>query len=156
MFQILIEESHNISLPGQKFLQALEMINHDILKQLYLLNHEYSILLCNNSFIQELNNSYRKKNYPTDVLSFVFDKDSTQNIYLGDIIISTDKAQEQAIEYNIIYEEELARLIIHGLLHLIGFNHEKDQESSNKMFSIQDQYMNKFMQLYKGHNSSLI
>lgn len=81
---------------------------------------EFSILFTNNEELHTLNRDYRGKDKPTDVLSFPDDSDD----YLGDLAISIDKAVSQAKTYNCTLEEELVRLIIHGYLHLRGYDHE--------------------------------
>lgn len=158
MVDISIEESHHSELPNHKFLSTLENISNNILTQFHYSDRTYSVLLCNNTFIQELNKYYRHKDYATDVLSFAFDEgeDWINSQSLGEIIISTEKAVEQAKEFHVSYEEELARLMIHGLLHLIGFDHEQNQQAHQEMFIIQDKYMNQFMQLYISQDSALI
>jgi len=80
-----------------------------------------SLILCSDYFIRKLNRSYRGKDKPTDVLSFEFgDAD-----LLGEIYISLQRAKAQARAYGLTYEEELKRLLIHGLLHLMGYDHIK-------------------------------
>lgn len=90
---------------------------------------EISILFCNNKFITELNKKYRGKDYPTDVLSF----EGFEN-FLGDIVISIEKAKEQKKE---TLQKEIEMLITHGILHIIGYNHEKNNEEYIKFFNIQ-------------------
>ncbi|GEM_PF-402403 len=102
-----------------------------------------TLLLTNNKEIQNLNKIHRKINKPTDVLSFHLNKREQLNQkYLGDIIISIEKAKKQAIEQNKTIEEELIMLIIHGFLHLIGYDHEKIKDE-RIMFSLQDKILNK-------------
>jgi len=81
--------------------------------------------------IRELNRRYRKKNRPTDVLSFGLGEDGM----LGDVIICPSVAKMNAKEYGMEYMEEISRLFVHGLLHLIGYEHGK------KMFDLQDRIL---------------
>ena len=102
-------------------------------------NSEVSIFLTDNDYIQELNHLYRGKNYSTDVLSFAmqekgegepdFSFPEDENI-LGDIVISMEKAEEQCRAYGHSFERELVYLAIHGLLHLLGYGHEEEQEKT--------------------------
>ena len=85
---------------------------------------------------EKLNTLHRKKNYPTDVLSFPIEEEFPEGYYLGDIFICYPIAIQQARENNISAEEELIRLMIHGILHLAGFDHEKD---SGEMLKKQEQ-----------------
>ncbi|MEJ6952020.1 rRNA maturation RNase YbeY [Natronospora cellulosivora (SeqCode)] len=84
---------------------------------------EISFAMLDNQQIQILNKQYRNKDCPTDVLSFIMDED-----IWGDIIISTERAIEQANEYNHSVERELAFLAVHGILHLLGYDHQTPGE----------------------------
>lgn len=94
---------------------------------------EVNITVCDNVYIQELNKLHRKKDVPTDVLSFPFYDFDTPNIttLLGDIIISIDKAKEQAETYGHSLKRELCFLAAHSALHLLGYDHENDKEREN-------------------------
>ncbi|MFP4015427.1 MAG: rRNA maturation RNase YbeY, partial [Halanaerobiales bacterium] len=80
---------------------------------------EISFALVNNSMIQELNGKYRQIDSPTDVLSFSMDEE-----IWGDIIISTERAASQAEEYGHSLEREMGFLAVHGILHLLGYDHK--------------------------------
>jgi len=82
-----------------------------------------------------LNRQYRGIDRATDVLSFPQTENRTQNFVLGDIVINLPRAKRQAAEQGITLNEELKRLMIHGLLHLIGYDHEKSRYQKNKMRS---------------------
>ncbi|HAA08256.1 MAG: rRNA maturation RNase YbeY [Syntrophomonadaceae bacterium] len=100
-------------------------------------NTEVSIMIVDNDYIQELNFIYRGHNMPTDVLSFAmnelgeeepdFDFSGEVNV-LGDIVVSLEKAQEQSQEYGHSLERELGYLVAHGMLHLLGYDHETEEE----------------------------
>lgn len=86
---------------------------------------EISITFCDQSRIRELNRLYRGIDSPTDVLSFPLEEEK----WLGDIIISVPQAIKQAEEFGHSFERELYFLIVHGFLHLLGYDHEmKEQE----------------------------
>jgi len=98
-----------------------------------LIEHgEVSVSLVNNEEIHELNLKYRGIDAPTDVLSFPMD-----GYILGDIVISMEKAIEQAKEYGYGIERELGFLVAHGMLHLLGYDHE-DKSSEREMFTAQE------------------
>ncbi|MFW5999465.1 MAG: rRNA maturation RNase YbeY [Halanaerobiaceae bacterium] len=82
-------------------------------------NAEVSVVFTDNEQIKKLNKKYRKKNEPTDVLSFPLDDN-----LLGDIIISIERAREQAEEYGHSDRREISYLFVHGLLHLFGYGHD--------------------------------
>lgn len=95
---------------------------------------ELSITLTDNLHIQAINRRYRGIDRPTDVISFALNEseepeiqDAEVNI-LGDIIISLERAAEQAAEYGHSYRREVAFLTVHGLLHLLGYDHMEDEE----------------------------
>jgi len=67
---------------------------------------------------------------------------------LGDVVISTEKARDQAKENELSWEGELANLAIHGLLHLLGYDHERGEEDAREMFSLQDEYLEWFLKEY--------
>jgi probable rRNA maturation factor len=101
-------------------------------------NSEISILLVDNSYIKELNFIYRNQNRPTDVLSFAMnelaedepDYESLEDVnVLGDIVVSLEKAVEQSEEYGHSISRELGYLVAHGMLHLIGYDHETEEEA---------------------------
>lgn len=101
-------------------------------------NSEVSILLVDNSYIKELNLIYRSQNVPTDVLSFAMneladDEPEYDNVgevnVLGDIVISLEQALTQSQDYGHTLSRELGYLVAHGMLHLIGYDHETEEEA---------------------------
>jgi probable rRNA maturation factor len=84
---------------------------------------DLSVFFCNNAIIQKLNNQYRNLDESTDVLSFMMGEMAGENYLPGDIVISLEKTEENAIKFNVIPKEELHRLLIHGILHLSGMDH---------------------------------
>jgi probable rRNA maturation factor len=98
---------------------------------------ELSVLIVDNAYIQELNFIYRSQNQVTDVLSFAMNELSEDepdclspentNI-LGDIVISLEQALEQSQEFGHSLERELGYLLAHGMLHLLGYDHESEDE----------------------------
>lgn len=103
---------------------------------------DLSIVVCDDDFIQALNKQYRDVDRPTDVLSFPSDEvdpgDGTR--YLGDIVISLPRATAQAIEANHPVGDELAMLAIHGVLHLLGHDHQNEIEKA-EMWAKQESYL---------------
>jgi len=118
--------SENIDVDCSPFVQAAEQA----LASLGLSAVELSILLCDDDFIHPLNRDYRGKDKPTDVLSFAMREEGDPNDpVLGDVIISIERAQEQATERGHEIGVELALLLVHGILHLLGYDHEDDEEA---------------------------
>lgn len=86
---------------------------------------EISVVLTDDKEVHQLNLSYRGKNKPTDVLSFSqIESGAMFTTSLGDVVISLDTTLNQADSYGNTFEEELLRLLIHGILHLAGYDHE--------------------------------
>lgn len=113
---------------------------------------ELSINFVDNKKIQALNRNYRQINKPTDVLSFAMQEigegeidilDEDLPLLLGDIVISVDKAKEQAKSYDHSLERELCFLALHGFLHLIGYDH-MTKEDEQQMFSRQKVILGEF------------
>ena len=90
-----------------------------------LTSKDIELIILNNNEIQELNKEHRNIDKATDVLSFPLEFDMP-NMPLGSIVISLDFVEEKAKEYGHTKEEEFSLLFIHGLLHLLGFDHEVD------------------------------
>lgn len=107
-------------------------------------NLETTIVFVGDKKIRELNRTFRKKDYVTDVLSFAYFNDipnrlnpSYSTYELGDIVISAPQAKRQAVEQGLELKEEISRLLIHGLLHLLGYDHESSQKDAIKMKRIE-------------------
>ena len=96
------------------------------------LNHEVSVLLTNDEEIRELNKKYRKIDKPTNVLSFSITSDTIVNELrmIGDIVISKEKILSEAKDQNKTFNDHLAHIVIHGLLHLLDFTHDSKEDST--------------------------
>ncbi|MDR0271961.1 MAG: rRNA maturation RNase YbeY [Clostridiales bacterium] len=109
-------------------------------EDLKALNYEVSISFVSDEEIRELNNKYREQDKPTDVLSFPTMEAPPGKIFpMGDIVISTETAARQAQEYGHTYERELTFLTVHGMLHLLGLDHEASLEDEKIMEEITDE-----------------
>lgn len=107
---------------------------------------EVSVTFTDNEGIRELNAAHRNIDRPTDVLSFpLFEKEELQYAVdgdaLGDIVISLEKAREQANEYGHSFEREVAFLTVHSMLHLLGYDHEISEEDEKEMFEKQEEIL---------------
>ena len=116
-------------------------------KKLKLKNVIFNVIIVNNKKIHEINKKYRKIDKPTDVISFALE-DSKENFtskirMLGDIYISYEKVKSQALEYNHSLVRELCFLAIHGLLHLLGYDHMK-KEDEIRMFELQKELLDSY------------
>ena len=122
---------------------AQKVFTHLHLKDDYLVD----VNVVDNAFIHQINRDYRNVDRPTDVISFAFlDDDSEKDlvgqkqISLGTILISFEKAIEQANEYGHSLNREMSFLFVHGLLHLLGYDH-MSEEDEKKMFTLQDEIL---------------
>ena len=90
----------------------------------------FTLLLSNNKNIQKLNRLFRKKNKPTDILSFPFTKKMgiSKQTYLGDIIISYNFLNKPKSLNTKLFKEKVIKIFIHGFLHLLGFDHKKNKD----------------------------
>ena len=140
------QQSHDIDV------SKLRQVAQFILKALHCEERcEVSIALVDDSAIHLLNRQYRGIDRPTDVLSFALQdaeglspsvaETAEQPLVLGDVIISTDTAQRQADERGHSLEKEISILVIHGMLHLFGYDHEDDDEAE-EMEALERQLLN--------------
>lgn len=120
-----------------------------VLKKLQLSGWELSVLFCKDDFIQELNKNYRQLDMPTDVLSFnsgsiYEDEVGVEWFSAGDIVISVDTLAKNAVEFNVSQDQELKRLLIHGILHLSGMDHS-DNSPKQPMLQFQEIVLQDFI-----------
>lgn len=104
-------------------------ISESALRGLGYGDSELSVLITGNDEIRALNKEYRKIDKATDVLSFPMEDTEM----LGDIVISYEKTLSQAREFKVTVDEELGRLLVHGLLHLLGYDHVKGGRQAKEM-----------------------
>ena len=116
---------------------------------------EVSVTFIDDKGIQELNNRFRKKDAPTDVLSFPlfdYEGESDEPIFdelsqnLGDIVISLERAMAQANEFGHSFEREVAFLVAHSMLHLLGYDHVDSEEDDKEMRQRQREILEKMGQ----------
>lgn len=140
------------SVPENHFELIEGLLNLTALKENISENTEVSITFVDNNEIQEINRDYRNLDKPTDVISFALEETTEGEVeivgddipvILGDIIISVEKAKEQAEEYNHSFERELGFLAVHGLLHLLGYDHMTEQDEK-EMFQKQEEILGEF------------
>lgn len=110
----------------------------------YLLNQqsiELNLLITDDETIKKINLGTRKKDSVTDVLSFPYSdlKIKLPHVNLGEIVISIESADKQAVMVGHTFKEEFYRLLVHGFLHLLGFDHEKNQEDEIEMQKMEDE-----------------
>ncbi len=98
---------------------------------------ELSIYLTDDETIRLLNKNFRGKDKATDVLSFIYDEQVGGYKLLGEIVISIDTAKRQAKELGHSLEEEIKRLLVHGFVHLLGYDHELGEEEEKRFMELE-------------------
>ena len=141
-FEIINETEEEI-----KELEEINKLLDFALKYQDINNAIFNIIIVDEETIKEINRTYRNKDSVTDVISFALEDDKTfiktEFRILGDIYICLNKAKSQAIEYNHSFLREIAFLTIHGLLHLLGYDHmEKNDEEV--MFKLQEMILSEY------------
>lgn len=123
-----------------------DFINY-CLSKLNLNNVMFNVIIVDNDNIQNINNLYRNINKPTDVITFALEDNKLINTpgvrVLGDIYISYDKVISQASEYNHSIKREISFLAIHGILHLLGYDHMNSSDEKI-MFDLQKEMLNSY------------
>ncbi len=136
---ILVNNIQEIIPVEEQWLNLLEDVLQNALNAHKKPQSEVSVVLVDNQYIQELNSQYRGLDQPTDVLSFAMEEDATEGQevlpedapeLLGDIFISMERAVEQSKEYEHSLIRELNYLAIHGLLHLLGYDHQTPEDTA--------------------------
>jgi len=114
------------NLLSEKELKEIEKKTEKALKYLKFHKKEVSLVLTDNRTIKKLNKQYLERHYPTNVLAFPFSKEKPRvsNI-LGEVIVSVEKARQEAKLYQLNFKNYLFAIIIHGLIHLLDYDHEK-------------------------------
>jgi probable rRNA maturation factor len=137
--------------PGaRRYRSAVSADARRLLKLLSVDNCELSLVLTGDSPIRELNRNFRGKDCSTDVLSFsqlegdaalgpepAAAYDHAMRTTLGDVVISMDTAKRQAEQLGITLESRLRSLLIHGVLHLLGYDHERSRAEARRMFALE-------------------
>ena len=114
-----------------------------LLKELGFKDSEVSLLLVDDDQIREINKDYLQRDRPTNVISFAMTEGAFGDVHpeiLGDIILSVETAARDAMACDIDFMDEVEFLLIHGLLHLVGYNHENvESKEANKMKKLEQE-----------------
>lgn len=121
--------------------QAKRIIGELIKEEKPNLDGEIRFIFIEDEYSRKINKQYLNHDYPTDVISFPFE--STNQYVEGEVYVNVEQAAEQAADYKVSLEEEVWRLMIHGILHLLGENDSTSSERE-KMRQKEDHYLAKF------------
>jgi len=126
-------------------MQVLEKLIKYTLANEHIRDYEVGVTLVDDEGIRKLNKQYRKKDEPTDVLSFHLTDETPpgDSIVIGDIVISMERALKQSLEYGHSLLRETAFLLVHGIYHLLGYTHD-DIESEQKMRKKEEEILKYF------------
>ena len=102
---------------------------------------EVNLIFCSDEYLLKMNVEYLQHDYYTDIISFDY---CEANRILGDLFISKDRVLDNAVLNNVTFEQELHRVIVHGVLHLCGYK-DKSEEEENLMRSKEDYYLSKIV-----------
>ncbi|MEK6554922.1 MAG: rRNA maturation RNase YbeY [Bdellovibrionota bacterium] len=124
------------------------LVKHKILsasqKKLLRLKPELVIVFVSSAQMKKINKQFRGKEYATDVLSFTGEGLSDEKApSLGELVLCAPVIKRQAREHGLAFEEELGYMVLHGMLHLLGFDHELSKAEAARMFKIQDEIFEK-------------
>lgn len=124
--------------------EELKMIAEKILDYYGRKEENVTVIFCGNRLIKKLNREFLSRNRPTDVISFPINEITEDGRYLGDIVISVTYASSSAKERGITLEREMKILLIHGLLHLLGWDHESDSgEMKREEFKLKKMFLDR-------------
>ncbi len=141
-YEIFNETSYELDNEIKDLYKLLEFA----LKREKLDNVEFNVIFVDSDTIHNINKTYRNVDRVTDVISFALEDNETIKLdhrLLGDIYICIERAKEQAQEYGHSFKRELSFLTIHGLLHLLGYDHMEPEEEK-VMFQKQEDILNEF------------
>jgi len=125
--------------------EKVETLCNEVLLLNDINSSELSVVFCTDQFMRDLNKRYRDHDEPTDVLSFetMHTEASEPCRHAGDIVLSLDTIKRNSEELAVNLDEELKRCIIHGILHLAGYNHTENP-ANDKMILLQEDILSKF------------
>ncbi len=105
-----------------------------------------NIIFCSNEYLLKINKQFLNHSYYTDIITFSFNE---KDIISGDLYISTDQVKLNASDYKVSFSEELLRVIIHGILHLLGYDDQSDQQRMH-MHVLENEALEKIIPLLQG------
>lgn len=151
--ELIIENNSAYEIVEENLREALtraEMALEVELKEMEVVQGTVNLLITDNEVMKHYNSKYRGKDEPTDVLSFAYLEGITtpgENEIIGDVIISAEKADVQSKERGVSFEDEMEFLFVHGILHLLGYDHDTEK-NRKEMFQLTDQIMERALPPY--------
>lgn len=148
--QILIVNESKHAVP-RKFLQGwIENLVKELQKRRLMKasrsQKEFTLVFLDKKPAQKINKEFRGKDYATDVLSF----DSMDPSSFGELVLCPEVLKKQAQEHKLSYQVELGYMVLHGTLHLLGYDHETNEKDAREMFALQDALFEKLLKKVSG------
>ena len=137
MIQLTLINNSDARIPRkflQKWIAQIDKLAAKSIDAKRYRNRELVIAFLNKPQARELNQRFRGKDYATDVLSF----EGQEKNQIGELVICPQVIRKQAAEHGLTQQEELGYMVLHGFLHLLGYDHETNAEDAQKMFALQD------------------
>lgn len=131
--EITIINKTKIKIKKEDIIRLIEKLSKEL-----RFKGDITVLFCGDFLCRRINKKFLKRNRSTDVISFALKEDN----YLGDILINLRQVERQARLLRIPFKKELKRIIIHGVLHLLDYDHEKDR---GEMFELQEKLYKKIV-----------
>ena len=148
---IEIADQQNAEFDADPLIAAIQMIadDHEIGRA------EISVAIVDDPTIRQLNQQYLQHDYETDVISFVLDWNETARALLGQLIVSTDTAATLAQDVGSTMQEELLLYVIHGMLHLVGYD-DKQPAAAIEMRAAEKEYLSRFNIQHRGFDTGSV
>lgn len=132
----ILDEQESLVVP----VETIRLLAVNILDDAAIQTGKISVVVVDNETIHDLNREFLRHDYPTDVLSFLIEEDKERHLLEGEIVVSSEMALERAPEYQWPPEQELLLYIVHGLLHLVGYE-DDDRENRAIMRGKEKEYL---------------
>ncbi|MGE0634253.1 MAG: rRNA maturation RNase YbeY [Pseudobdellovibrionaceae bacterium] len=138
----------SVKMPEKFILAWLKSLEKELLREKVVtkkdLKKDLTVVLISSANMRKLNFEFRNKNYATDVLSFT----AVEEESLGELALCPQVLKKQAKEHKLTLEHELGYMLIHGVLHLLGYDHEKSKKEAKIMFTLQDRIFDRLLELH--------
>lgn len=143
--QVLIVNESKHSVPRKFVNEWMEEVTTELKKRRVVkaaqASRELTLVFLDKKPARKINFEFRGKDYATDVLSF----DSMDPSSFGELVLCPDVLKRQAKEHKLTYQQELGYMLLHGVLHLLGYDHETNEKDAQEMFGLQDAVFEKLL-----------
>lgn len=147
--KLLIVNESSTAVPRQFIGNWMQLLGTELRRKRIItarqLELELTLVFLNSQAAQKINFEFRGKRYPTDVLSFAAMEDDS----FGELVLCPEVLKRQAKEHGLSYRHELGYMLLHGVLHLLGYDHEAGPRQAEEMFSLQDDVFEKLLKKLK-------